>query len=290
MEKCSKITDAYELICPSKQISSVVFASPHSGRLYSEDFLKQSILTHPLIRSSEDAYVDLLIRDVVDRGVYVLLAQHPRAYLDLNRAADEMDAAVVEGAQPNGQNPRLASGLGVIPRVVAHGRPIYHGKLSQREAQDRIDKVWSPYHATLTDLLNETHRSLGESILIDMHSMPHDAVAAFNPSFSAPDIVLGDRYGASASSYVVDRVSEALKRHGLSVVRNSPFAGAYICQKYGRPSQNQHAIQIEINRSLYLDEASVDLKPDWQVFQRVLQNALKDIAEIGSDGRSLAAE
>lgn len=282
---------AYHISLPAKRTSCVVFSSPHSGRDYPAEFLQRSVLDRHAIRSSEDAFVDMLFEPAAEYGAPLLKSAVPRAYLDLNRAAEELDPALIEGARRNGHNPRVASGLGVIPRVVANGRAIYRGKLPMAEAKRRIETYWHPYHARLQSLLDESRRRFGQTILVDCHSMPREAVAGLTRNRSArPEIVLGDRFGASASTEVVDRIEAAFVAAGLTVSRNAPFAGAYVTQTYGRPSRHQHAVQIEIDRSLYIDEAKIEPNANFEAFRTVLRAVIAEIAAIGLDRVQLAAE
>ncbi|WP_170418081.1 N-formylglutamate amidohydrolase [Ruegeria atlantica] len=282
---------AYVLDMPVKRTSCVVFSSPHSGRNYPQAMLNRTVLSQNVIRSSEDAFVDQLFSPAVDYGAPLISATKSRAYLDLNRSAEELDPALIQGARRHGHNPRVASGLGVIPRVVANGRAIYRGKLTMDEARLRIDTCWRPYHARLKSLLAESHAAFGEAILIDCHSMPHEAVSMASTSKSQrPQIVLGDRFGASASTGIVDRIESAFASAGLIVARNAPFAGAYVTQTYGRPGRNQHAIQIEIDRSLYMDEAKIAPNENFSAFQDVLRQVIQEISGIGRDSLRLAAE
>ena len=273
---------SYVLRQPESRTTSVVFASPHSGRNYPASFLAKAILNEREIRSSEDAFVDDLFASAVDCGAPLLLAQAPRAYLDLNRGPEELDPAVIEGVRRMAHNPRIASGLGVIPRVVSNGRAIYRGKLTLNEAHERITQVWRPYHDTLQSLLDEAHRSFGEAILIDCHSMPHEALENVGPpGASRPDVVLGDRFGAAAASSVVERVEAAFASAGFKVARNMPFAGAYICQHYGRPSRRHHAVQVEIDRSLYMNENTIKPNANFPAFKAALDGVIAELADIG---------
>lgn len=283
---------AYLLHRPAVRSTSVVFASPHSGRKYPASFLRRAVLDEIEVRSSEDAFVDDLFASAPDHGAPLLLAQAPRAYLDLNRGADELDPAVIEGVRRHAHNPRVASGLGVIPRVVSNGRAIYDGKLALTDAHARISGIWRPYHDTLQALMDEAHSAFGEAILIDCHSMPHEALESVGPSGGArPDVVLGDRFGAAAASSVVDRIEASFASAGFKVARNMPFAGAYICQTYGRPSRRHHAVQVEIDRSLYMDEAAITPNAGYAAFKAVLDGVIADLADIGrEDNMRLAAE
>lgn len=286
------MTLAFHLTRPERRTTSVIFASPHSGREYPRSFLDRAELDARAIRSSEDAFVDLLFDCAPAQGAPLLRAGASRAYVDLNRAADELDPALIEGVRRPVHNPRVASGLGVIPRVVAGGRPIHRGRIALSEAQERIDAYWRPYHDALQSLLAESHARFGEAILIDCHSMPHEAIESVGPPGSPrPDVVLGDRFGAAASGTVVDRIEAAFTAAGLRVSRNMPFAGAYIVQHYGRPSRCQHAVQVEIDRSLYMDERMVEPLPNFDEFRRLIAGIVAELTAIGRpDGLRVAAE
>jgi len=283
---------AYSLARPDARTTSVVFASPHSGRDYPAAFLRRAVLNASEIRSSEDAFVDQLFEAVPSHGAPLLAANAPRAYLDLNRGPDELDSALIEGVRRSGHNPRIASGLGVIPRVVANGRQIYRGKLTLIEAHQRIAQYWRPYHDQLQTLLDESINAFGEAILIDCHSMPHEALENVGPPGSArPDVVLGDRFGAAAASSVVERVEAAFASAGLRVARNMPFAGAFITQHYGRPSRQQHAIQVEIDRAIYMNERTLEPNENFEPFKVMLSGVIAEITEIGrATDQKVAAE
>lgn len=285
------IDSTFRLTRPARQETSVIFASPHSGRDYPADFLAASQLDTAQLRSSEDAYVDRLFARAPLYGAPLLCALAPRAYVDLNRAVDELDPAVIEGIDRAAHNPRISSGLGVIPRVVAGSRAIYRGKISASEAQKRLDRYWRPYHAVLQELMDSTHASFGEAILIDCHSMPHEAIDAHARAGQVkPDVVLGDRFGAAASRAVVDQIEAVFAAQGFRVARNSPFAGAYIAQHYGRPLSHKHVIQVEIDRGLYLDEARVEPSPKFAAVSVRLNRVVAEIAQIGRRLLPLAAE
>ncbi|MDA5556817.1 N-formylglutamate amidohydrolase [Shimia sp. MMG029] len=283
---------AYHIFAPKNRRTSVVFASPHSGNDYPDWFVQRSLLNAHTIRSSEDAFVDKLFADAPGFGAPLLVATAPRALLDLNRAAEELDPALIQGVRKVGHNPRVASGLGVIPRVVANGRAIYHGKMSRAEADHRVDHYWRPYHTALTNLLKTAHAKFGEAILIDCHSMPHEAVASVSRrGGTRPEIVLGDRFGAAADVDIVDQIEAAFVRAGFRVSRNTPFAGAYVTQQYGRPHRRQHAIQIEIDRSLYMDEVEITPNADFETFRNRLRGVISEITELGADTqKDVAAE
>ncbi|MFK7871433.1 MAG: N-formylglutamate amidohydrolase [Roseobacter sp.] len=282
---------AFEVKYPAHWNSCVVFASPHSGRDYPASMMRSSVLGDQAIRSSEDAFVDTLFAKAPEHGAPLLLAGVPRAFVDLNRSPEELDPALIQGAKRQGHNPRVASGLGVIPRVVANGRAIYRGKLSLKEAQARLDQVWHPYHTQLRGLLDTAMREHGQSVLIDCHSMPREAVdSVVRAGVRRPDVVLGDRFGAAASGEVVDLVEAAFKSEGFNVARNTPFAGAYITQAYGRPAQGRHAVQVEIDRGLYMDEQRIRPNRDFDKVAAALQRVIAQLVVIGQPRMPLAAE
>jgi N-formylglutamate deformylase len=276
---------------PERNTSCVVFASPHSGSTYPLDMMRQSVLSDELVRSSEDAFVDRLFDCAPAFGARFIKASMPRAYVDLNRAPDELDPALIEGVRRNGHNPRVASGLGVIPRVVANGRAIYRGKIRLKEAQERLDRFWYPYHRQLQCLLDDAVAYHGQAVLIDCHSMPHEAVESVaRTGARRPDVVLGDRFGAAAAGSVVDRIEAAFAAQGFKVARNAPFAGAYIAQTYGRPSRGQHAVQVELDRALYMDEERIVPNRNFEAVRLAVRAAVAEIARIGQERMPLAAE
>lgn len=285
------IKTPFTLKIPKTRDTSVVFASPHSGREYSRRFLRKAILNEQLIRSSEDAFVDMLFDSAPQSGAAFIAAKFPRAYVDLNRSSDELDSALIEGIKSSAPNPRVAAGLGVIPRVVSGGRAIYRGKISQTEAHARISNYWQPYHDALAGVLDVNRSLFGEAILVDCHSMPHEALDAHVRAGSRrPDVVLGDRFGATASDAIVTQIEEILRAQGLRVVRNTPFAGAYIAKQYGRTSISQHCVQIEIDRSLYMNEHLVRPNGNFNAFRKIMQDVTAQICKIGRAEVQLAAE
>lgn len=262
---------SYTLIRPHRRLSSAVFSSPHSGRDYPESLRQASVLDAFALRSSEDAFVEELFGAAPLLGAPLIAARVPRAFVDLNRAADELDPALIEGVRKVSHNPRISSGLGVVPRVVANGRAIYRGKMSLVEAEDRIGSYWYPYHVALKGLMQESRAAFGQAVLIDCHSMPHEALDIhLRPGQSRPDVVLGDRFGAACGRDIVDLLEAAFVGAGLRVVRNAPFAGAYITQTYGRPSQDMHAVQVEIDRALYMDEKRIEKRADFAAFKGLI--------------------
>ena len=281
----------FALSMPDAVTTGVVFASPHSGREYPWSFLRRSVLNERTIRSSEDAFVDQLFEDAPKYGAPLIAATAPRAFIDLNRSADELDPALIQGVRTSVHNPRVMSGLGVVPRVVSNGRAIYRGKMSRKDAEARIDTYWRPYHVALDELMSQAQASYGKAILIDCHSMPHEALENVNyASGQRPDVVLGDRFGAAASSDIVEAVEAALSAAGFKVIRNAPFAGAFTTQHYGRPSSGRHAIQVEIDRSLYMNERMIRPNGNFNSVRKALAKAMEEIVQLGRPSLPLAAE
>jgi N-formylglutamate amidohydrolase len=243
----------FEAIEPPRLVAPLVFNSPHSGSHYPRDFLAASRLDPQTLRRSEDAFVDELFLPCVALGAPLLRARFPRAFLDLNREPFELDPRMFDGPLPDSVNTRslrVAAGLGTIPRVVGDAQPIYRDRVSVADALARIATLHHPYHQRLTGLVDRTRARFGVAILVDCHSMPSTLADA-----GALDIVLGDRFGASAAPWAVEALESALLARGYRVRRNKPYAGGYITEHYGLPAAGRHAVQIEVNRALYMDEA-----------------------------------
>lgn len=267
---------AFDLLRPAQQTSPLVFASPHSGRDYSEDFLAAARLDAVALRRSEDAFVDELFAAAPDCGAPLLAARFPRAWCDANREAWELDPSMFDGPLPNWVNsgsPRVGAGLGTIARVVATGEPIYRQRLSFGEAERRVRSSWEPYHAALSALISETRARFGVCVLIDCHSMPNHLHHAAEP----PDFVLGDAHGTACSPRATRAAEAILQGLGYRVRRNDPYAGGYITRHYGRPRENIHALQIEMARPLYMDEARI--QPNKQ-FPKLKANLDRFIGEM----------
>jgi len=237
----------------------LVFASPHSGRCYPDDMMAAAALDAHAIRRSEDVLVDDLIGVAPQLGAAVIAARFARAYIDVNREAFELDPAMFVDELPDfarARTARVAAGLGAIARVVSEGQEIYARKLTFAEARARIEQAHRPYHAALERLLGEAHAAFGFAILIDWHSMPSAAARAGGRDRPS-DFVLGDRFGAACAGLLTQRVERELEAMGYRVARNTPYAGGYTTEHYGRPARRTHALQVEINRALYLDEATL---------------------------------
>ncbi len=251
-----QIEPPFVLIEPLRRTAPIIFASPHSGRRYPPELLADARVSLISLRRSEDAYVDELFAGAAAHGAAVLSATVARAYVDLNRDPAELDPEMFEERPPHNAyatSARVQAGLGAIPRISGDGQNIYRRKLSLEEAERRIAAVHRPYHAQLEGLVGETKAQFGCAVLVDCHSMPSNARGAH-----APDIVLGDRFGASCHPSVTALAEATLRRLGFRVARNTPFAGGHTTQTYGRPSARVHALQIEINRALYVDERTLE--------------------------------
>ncbi len=248
-----------EVLRPAVQVAPIVVASPHSGRWYPPDFVASSRLDPLSLRRSEDAFVDRLFQDAPTLGIPLLSAQFPRAYIDVNREPWELDPEMFRDAPlpsfVNVTSPRVAAGLGTLARIVAPRREIYRHKLSFREAEFRVTSFYRPYHEALSALVQETRARFGFCLLIDAHSMPalvHDGTGA-----PAPDVILGDVYGASCDRHFAEAIAAWWRDQGRVIGRNVPYAGGYITRRYGRPPEGLHAVQLELSRALYLDEANL---------------------------------
>ena len=240
--------------------TALVFASPHSGGVYPEDMIAAARLPVEMLRASEDAFVDRIVAGTPALGAAMIRARFARAYVDLNREPWEMDPAMFDGDLPEyarGRSARVAAGLGTIPRVAGEGRPIYARKLTFGEARSRVELAHRPYHEALDRQLAAARAAHGCAILIDWHSMPAAAARGQRARSGGPcDIVLGDRFGAACSPKLTALVERELEALGYRVVRNAPYAGGYTTEHYGRPAKRTHALQIEINRALYMNETT----------------------------------
>jgi N-formylglutamate deformylase len=248
---------AYAVLAPDEQRAPLVFASPHSGRSYPAEFIAAARLDAHALRRSEDSFVEELFEAAPRHGAPLLHALFPRAWCDANREPWELDPAMFDDDLPgfvNAASPRVGAGLGTIARVVATGEAIYRRKLSFAEAEARIAACWQPYHDALSGMIAETRARFGLCLLIDCHSMP---ALPGQGRHRQPDIVLGDAHGTAASPTAMRRLEETLIGNGFSVRRNDPYAGGYVTRHYGRPREGVHAVQIEIARSLYMDEERI---------------------------------
>lgn len=267
------------LILNSGTRSPFIFNSPHSGREYPKSFLQASRLDPVSIRKSEDSFVEELFHPVVGLGATLIHARFPRAFVDVNREPFELDPQLFkEGIPPfaNTQSLRVLGGLGTIARVVSESEEIYDKAPSLEEAIERINKFYWPYHNALRGLIEEARSYFGFAVLIDCHSMP--SMAPQQGQFK-PEFVLGDRFGSSCHGSVTQVAHDLLERMGYCVVRNTPYAGGYATEHYGRPAENVHALQIEVNRVLYMNESTIQKKQGFYAVRRDLQLLSEGIME-----------
>jgi len=284
----------FDITEPTAQTIPFVYNSPHSGRHYPSAFLSDARLDSVAIRRSADHYVDELFSAAPDLGAPLLAANFPRAYLDVNREPYELDPKMFAGPLPpfaNISSLRVAGGLGTIPRIVAENMEIYRRRLTVEEGLSRIEEIYKPYHAALRRLIARTHARFGFSILIDCHSMPGNI--RVSGSEVRPDIIIGDRYGTSASAELSRAAIGFLTDRGFSALRNKPYAGGFITEHYGRPVRGLHALQIEINRALYMDEVTLEKNSDFEAVSGELFTFMRQMAEFADEfggTTALAAE
>ncbi len=251
----------FSVLRPAQQRVPYVFNSPHSGSHYPATFRSASRLPAQNLRRSEDVAVDALFSTVVEIGAPMLIAHFPRAWLDVNREPLELDPKLIADPLPahaNTRSPRVAGGLGTVPRLVAERTPIYDGKIPLAEVMGRIDEIYRPYHDRLAGLMAQTIARFGLGVLVDCHSMPSKGPKGDDGNETRHDIVVGDRYGTSCNAAITREILTRFAEKGYSVARNKPYAGGFITAHYGRPAKGLHAVQIEINRALYLDEETLE--------------------------------
>jgi N-formylglutamate amidohydrolase len=272
-------TAVFDLHEPVARTLPLVLASPHSGSEYPADLLAASRLDPLALRRSEDSFVDELFAAAAGLGAPLISARFPRAYVDVNREAYELDPAMFSDALPgfvNAGSPRVRMGLGTIARIVASGEEIYAKKLRFAEARRRIECLYHPYHQALARLVEETESAFGGYLLVDCHSMP--SAAGSTRGQDGADIVLGDCHGASCASQIVEAATSFLADRGFVVAINAPYAGGFTTGHYGSPKVQRHALQIEINRALYMNERSFHRKPN---FARLVQDLAELIERLG---------
>jgi N-formylglutamate amidohydrolase len=264
----AELSPPFDVREPEVPLVPFVFCSPHSGRVYPSVMIAATRLQLAQLRRSEDCLVDQLFRGVVDDGAPLIAANFARAYIDVNREPYELDPELFGLSLPafaNAHSLRVSGGLGTIARVVADGEEIYHTLPSLESALVRIETLHLPFHRTLSALLERTRRLFGLVFLIDCHSMPSAAMS--QAGTARPDFVLGDRFGASCDPRMTRLARDTLVQLGYHTLLNRPYAGGYITEHYGQPSHGVHALQIEINRALYLHEATLEPRPRFQRLQ-----------------------
>ncbi|HYC75892.1 N-formylglutamate amidohydrolase [Brevundimonas sp.] len=274
---------AFTVVLP--QIPSrFVFASPHSGDRYPLDMGAAPDVAPASLRSAEDALVDRLIAPGAERGAALMLGRIGRAYVDLNRDPDDLDPVLVEGLEGRTPSARTTAGYGVIPRLTGDGRPLYDRRLGSGEAAARIAHAHAPYHAALEELMRSAHARHGEAVLVDWHSMPARATQGVGGA-RGPDVVLGDRHGSSCAAALTRRLRRAFEALGWRVALNQPYSGGWTTQRWGRPAEDFHAVQVELNRALYLDETTLQPGRGWSRcaagVARVIDDLLGDHLPLG---------
>ncbi|ESQ86198.1 hypothetical protein AEAC466_03110 [Asticcacaulis sp. AC466] len=252
---------ACHTVAPAGGISRVVYSLPHSGRYYPDSFVAEARQSPLGLRASEDAFVDELVDLRPELEVHGIVCRYARAFCDVNRSPLELDARLIRGELPKAAlslSARVKAGFGVIARRLNADQDIYSHSLDMAEVNRRLDLIHRPYHTALRRLLTDAKRAGAPAILIDWHSMPSAALNHFKAGELRPDIVLGNRHGETCSPDLVRRVKRVLENAGLRVGLNRPFAGGYIVETYGRPAGGVEALQIEINRAIYMDEIRVE--------------------------------
>ncbi len=267
--------DAFVVLRP-KTPGRFVFASPHSGTVYPREMGSDPALTQASLCSAEDALVDRLVAPGVDLGATVVLARLGRAWVDLNRDPADLDPLLIEGVAEAPVSARTAAGYGVIPRLTGDGRSLYDRRLSLDEARARTTGTHAPYHAALAQAMQAARARYGEAVLVDWHSMPARATQGAGGA-RGPDVVLGDRHGSSCSAALTRRLRRAFEALGWRVALNQPYAGGWTTQIWGRPMEGFHAIQIELNRALYFDEAARSPGPGWSRTEKGVARVIADL-------------
>ncbi|MHA1517396.1 MAG: N-formylglutamate amidohydrolase [Alphaproteobacteria bacterium] len=269
-----ELSPPFSVARPAELAVPLIFNSPHSGRIYPSTFLAASRLDSQTLRRSEDSFVEELFGFVPDLGAPLLHGHFPRAYLDVNREPYELDPILFRDGLPhyaNTQSVRVVGGLGTIARIVSASDEIYREPLAVDAALERINRLYTPYHQTLAALLLEAKREFGLAVLIDCHSMPSSP----DRGAGRPDFVLGDRFGTSCSGELTRLAASQLEALGYAVALNKPYAGGYITEHYGRPNKAQHVLQIEVNRSLYMDEPSFEKSASFARLRDGLETAMR---------------
>lgn len=255
MDARAALTQTFDIRAPAGAAGPLVFASPHSGRHLPADMRPAAGLDERVLRSAEDVAVDELLNAAPSHGAPLIRAFISRAYVDLNRDPSDLDPLLTPEAPPpvSPGAARIVSGYGVVARRAGDGRDLYDRPVPLAEVQARLETVHRPYHDALGDLLRRAHAAHGRAILIDWHSMPSMATG----SGRGPDVVLGDRHGSACEARLTRRLKTVFEQAGWTVALNRPYAGGYTTQTWGRPAEGFQALQIELSRSLYLDEAAL---------------------------------
>ena len=274
--------------------SKWLITSPHSGHYYPRDFILKSKLDSQQLRLSEDMHIDALLADAPQAGAGLLSATYPRAYVDLNREPYELDASMFSDPLPdyvNKDSTRVLGGLGTIAKIVTERLEIYDRPLVFSEAEQRIEKIYFPFHTCLKQQIETARDFWGKAYLLDVHSMPSNAVRKYKGGKSGSvDFVLGNRHGRSCDADIYDVVYDFLTDAGYYVEKNKPYAGGYITEHYGNPSEGFHTLQLEVNRKLYMNETSYDLLGNSDEIRNLFSELVSTLINKTHEKRPKAAE
>lgn len=285
-------TPAYDIHGPYQPAGPVIISVPHAGRDYDADLLGQARVRPEMLRRLEDRWVDLLALPLAERGVPVLVARAPRAMIDLNRDEREIDPAMVTGIPrdaPLQSSAKLRGGLGLVPRRMPGAHELWQRPIGWGEIRRRIEQFYRPYHAALAQLMRVARDLYGHAILIDLHSMPplSPPAAGQKPA----QLVLGDRFGRSASGRIMTLAADVAAGRGVVAAQNHPYAGDHMIERHGRPDQGLYAMQLELDRSLYLDESLDQPGPGLASAQALVAAIVEALSqELPQNGYALAAE
>ena len=260
----------------------LVLDSPHSGTSYPEDFAYCCPLA--VLRRAEDAYVDELYDAAPGFGATLIGALFPRSYVDVNRAADDLDPALLAGAPPPWLVPRPVTRVGLVRRHAQPGVPIYDRKLSPDHVLARIERYHTPYHRVLDQSLDRLHRAFGAVWHLNCHSMPSHGRRRDGRPGEHGDFVLGDRDGTTCAPEFTDFVARHLRRLGYDVRINEGYKGVEIVRRQGRPAERRHSLQIEVDRALYMDQKTLERLPGFDRLKADLAGLVAALAEFVRGG------
>ncbi len=282
----------FDLFGPDIPERPVILSIPHAGREYPQSLLDKARVQPETLHRLEDRWADLLVEPLIARGYSIVMARAPRALIDLNRHEREIDPGMIVGLPrdvPLHSSAKLRGGLGLMPRRMVGAPELWRGPFDWSDVQARIEGIHRPYHAALADRMQAAREVHGYAILIDVHSMPSLSFSLFDGR--PPTLVLGDRFGRSASSRLMACAAHVAASHGLRVGQNHPYAGAYLIERHGRPERDCHAIQMEFDRHLYLDRAMEMPGPGLARTQGALAAMVEALEEeLPRRGYALAAE
>ena len=268
----------YSISKATQKTNNIIYNSPHSGECFPDEFLNQTIIDKHTLLCSADSFVDTLYDQASKYGSVLMANQYARSFMDTNRAAYELDQDMFYGDIPKDlidHSPKVDIGYGSIAKYAYTRKEIYFSKIPFEEAEKRIRQYYFPVHEKLSQLLSEEYQRFGYSILIDCHSMPSYEFLNYKTSTTQPDIILGNLYGNSCNHKLTHYIQKHFKKHDLYVVMNNPFAGGYNTNHYGRPIENKHAIQIEIKKSLYMDEKKRTLNQSAIEFKKIITDLVR---------------